>query len=280
VLSGHNHDLHIDFDGRTALVESEQDANYVTVVDIDVTPSLGDSNRPLSWWPNFRVIDTAKTGSDPATLAKVQMYNAGLNRLFDVEIATLAAPLDSRSEALRTGECAIGDLIADAMRKAATADVAIINGGGIRGNRLYPAGSRLLKRDILDELPFGNKTMVTNVPGKAILEALENGLSQIERHAGRFPQVSGLSIVADPGAPPGARVITVTINGEALDISRDYKIATNDFMALGGDGYGMLAGKTHVSADSGTRLVALDVIDYITAAKTIDAKIEGRILFR
>ncbi len=143
VLSGHNHDLHIDFDGRTALVESEQDANYVTVVDIDVIPNRGDANRLVSWWPNFRVIDTAKAGPDPAMLAKVQMYSAGLNRLFDVEIATLAAPLDSRAEALRTRECAIGDLFADALRKAATADVAIINGGGIRGNRVYPAGSRL-----------------------------------------------------------------------------------------------------------------------------------------
>jgi len=94
------------------------------------------------------------------------------------------------------GECAIGDLFADALRKAAMADVAIVNGGGIRGNRIYPAGTRLLKRDILDELPFGNKTMVTNVPGKALLDALENGFSQIERYAGRFPQVSGLSIVS------------------------------------------------------------------------------------
>jgi 2',3'-cyclic-nucleotide 2'-phosphodiesterase (5'-nucleotidase family) len=157
VLSGHNHDLHIDFDGRTALVESEHDANYVTVVDIDVTPNRGEATRSLSWWPNFRVIDTAKTGSDPAMLAKVQMYSAGLNRLFDVEIATLAAPLDSRTTALRAGECVIGDLVADALRKAVTADIAIINGGGIRGNRVYPAGTRLMKRDILGELPFGNQ---------------------------------------------------------------------------------------------------------------------------
>jgi 5'-nucleotidase / UDP-sugar diphosphatase len=280
VPSGHNHDLHIDFDGRTALVESEQDANYVTIVDIDVAPSQSDINRSLSWWPNFRVVDTAKTSPDPAMLAKVQMYSAGLNRLFDVEIATLAAPLDSRTEAVRTAECATGDLFADALRKAAAAEIAIINGGGIRGNRYYPAGTRLMKRDILDELPFSNKRMVTEVPGKAILDALENGFSRIERQSGRFPQVSGLFVVADPAAPPGARVKTVTINGEAPDIGRDYKLATNDFMALGGDGYGMLAGKTHVSADSGTKLVALDVIDYIAAAKLIDARVEGRIVFR
>ncbi|HUB64409.1 MAG TPA: bifunctional UDP-sugar hydrolase/5'-nucleotidase [Methylocella sp.] len=280
VLSGHNHDLHIDFDGCTGLVESEQDANYVTVVDIDVTPNRGKANRSLSWWPNFRVVDTAKITPDPAMLARVQMYKAGMDRLFDVEIATLAAPLDSRTEAVRTAECAIGNLVADALRKAANADLAIINGGGIRGNRIYEAGTRLTKQDILSELPFGNKTMATNVQGKAILDALENGFSQIDRPSGRFPQVSGLFVVANRTALPGGRVKTVIINGEALDPSRDYRLATNDFMALGGDGYEMLAGKTHVSADSGTRLVALDVIDYIASVKLIDAKIEGRIVFQ
>ena len=51
-------------------------------------------------------------------------------------------------------------------------------------------------------------------------------------------------------------------------------------MARGGDDYGMLTGTTRVSADSGTRLVALDVIDYVAALKLIDAKVEGRIVFR
>lgn len=280
ILSGHNHDLHIDFDGRTALMESEQDANYVTIADIEVTQDLGRANRSSSWWPNFRVIDTAKVVSDPTMLVKVQMYSAGLNRLFDVEIATIAAALDSRPGALRSGECAIGDLVADALRNAAAAEVAIINGGSIRGNRIYAAGTRLTKRDILDELPFGNKTMATKVSGTAILEALENGFSQIERPTGRFPQVSGLVVSANPASPPGERVKTVRVNGEVLNLGREYKTATNDFMASGGDGYGMLAGKTHVSPDSGTRLVALDVIDYIAAAKRIDAKIEGRIVFQ
>jgi 5'-nucleotidase / UDP-sugar diphosphatase len=280
ILSGHNHDLHIDFDGRTAFVESEQDANYVTVVDIDVARTRDEASRSLPWWPDFRVVDTAKIDPDPSMLAKVRDYQAGLEKRFHVEIATLAAPLDSRTEAVRSGESAIGNLIADALRAAATAEVAIINGGAIRGDKFYPAGTKLLKRDILDELPFGNKTILTIVPGNAIPAALENGFSLVERLSGRFPQVAGLSIVADPAAPPGARVKTVTVNGEALDPGRDYKLATNDFLARGGDGYGMLAGKTHVSADSGTRLVALDVIDYVEALKLIDAKVEGRIVFR
>ncbi|MGH6838353.1 MAG: bifunctional metallophosphatase/5'-nucleotidase [Methylocella sp.] len=224
ILSGHNHDLHIDFDGRTAFVESEQDANYVTVVDIDVARARDEASRRLPWWPDFRVVDTAKIDSDPSMLAKVHDYQAGLAKRFDVEIATLAAPLDSRAAAVRSGESAIGNLIADALRAAAQADIAIINGGGIRGDKFYPAGSKLLKRDILDELPFGNKTVLTIVPGKAILAALENGFSRIERLAGRFPQVSGLSIVADPAAAPGSRVKQIIVNGEALDPGRDYKL--------------------------------------------------------
>ena len=191
ILSGHNHDLHIDFDGRTALIESEQDANYVTLVDIDVARTRDEASRSLPWWPNFRVVDTAKIDPDPSMLAKVRDHQAGLAKRFDVEIATLAAPLDSRTEAVRSGECAIGDLIADALRKAAQADIAIINGGGIRGDKFYPAGTRLLKRDILDELPFGNKTMLTIVPGKAILAALENGFSRSEGLRGGFRKSLG-----------------------------------------------------------------------------------------
>lgn len=280
VLSGHNHDLHIDFDGRTALVESEQDANYVAVVDIDVSITQGETIRSLSWWPNFRVIDTARVDPDPALQQKVRVYQAGLAKRFDVEIATLAAPLDSRTQVVRSGESAIGDLVADALLKAAGADIVIINGGGIRGDRVYPVGTKLLKRDILDELPFGNKSVVTIVSGKNILAALENGFSQLDRLSGRFPQVAGLTVVVDPAAAPGTRVKTVSINGQALDPTRAYKVATNDFLALGGDGYGMLAGKTQATADSGTRLVALDVMDYVEAKKIIDGKVEGRIVFQ
>ncbi len=278
ILSGHNHDLHIDFDGRTAFVESEQDANYVTVVDIDIARSRDVANGALGWWPNFRIIDMAKIDPEPQMLAKVRNYQTRLESETNVEIATLGAPLDSRNDCVRSRECAIGNFVADALRSAAGAEIAIVNGGGIRGNRLYAAGSRLTKRDILDELPFGNKSIVTAVPGKAILSALENGFSRIGAPSGRFPQVSGLAVVVDSARPPGARVKAAAVNGEALDPTRAYRLATNDFMARGGDGYGMLAGKNEVTRDSGTRLIALDVIGYAESLKVIDAKVEGRIL--
>jgi 2',3'-cyclic-nucleotide 2'-phosphodiesterase (5'-nucleotidase family) len=279
ILSGHNHDLHIDFDGRTALMESAQDANYIVTVDLDVALKQNEAARSLSWWPNFKVTDTARVDPDPVLLAKVRVYEDGLAKTLDVELAIVEAPLDSRTEIVRGEESAIGNLVADALRKAADAEVALVNGGGIRGNRTYPTGTQLTRRDVLDELPFGNKTIVVNVEGRSLWLALENGFSQVERQSGRFPQVSGLIVTADLAAKPGARVKSVTINGKDLDPARRYKLATNDFLARGGDGYWMLAGGSDVTADSGTRLVAQDVMDYIEAEKRVTAKVEGRIVF-
>jgi 5'-nucleotidase / UDP-sugar diphosphatase len=195
ILSGHNHDLHVDFDGRTALIESEQDANYVTVVDIDIARTTEAANGSLGWWPEFRIIDTAKIDPDPPVLSKVRDYQKKLEKQTDTEIATLGSPLDSRTDCVRSRECAIGNFVADALRKAAEAEIAIINGGSIRGNRFYAAGNKLTKRDVLDELPFGNKSIVTVVSGKAILFALENGFPRIGMPTGRFPQISGFTVV-------------------------------------------------------------------------------------
>ncbi len=85
---------------------------------------------------------------------------------------------------MRGGEAAIGNLIADAMREAAEADVAITNGGGIRGDTVYAPGTELTRRDILAELPFGNRTVKLEVTGEILRQALEHGLSQAEEGAG------------------------------------------------------------------------------------------------
>jgi 2',3'-cyclic-nucleotide 2'-phosphodiesterase (5'-nucleotidase family) len=181
---------------------------------------------------------------------------------------------------VRSQEAAIGNLFADAIRAATGAELVIINGGGIRGDRVYSEGARVTRRDILDELPFGNKSVVTLVPGKNIRAALENGLSQLGRPGGRFPQVSGVRFTADTSAPPGSRVRSVTINGQELDDARIYRVGTNDFLALGGDGYTMLISETPASADSGNRLVAQDVMDYVETLKVVDAAVEGRVVLR
>ena len=177
---------------------------------------------------------------------------------------------------VRSRETAIGNLVADALRAAAQADIAITNGGGIRANREYPAGTKLTRRDVLSELPFGNRSVASMISGAAVRAALENGLSQVENKTGRFPQVSGLTLVYDPTKPAGQRLVSVLVGGQPLDEAKTYKIATNDYMLKGGDGYTSLRGTTKDFDVSGN-LMANDVMDFAQKQKSISGKIEGRI---
>jgi 2',3'-cyclic-nucleotide 2'-phosphodiesterase (5'-nucleotidase family) len=277
LLSGDDHNLAIYYDGRTALAESMTEALYVTAVDLSVDVQEKDGKRSLTWWPNFRVIDTATLDPDPETQALVDAYNARLSKELDVVVGTAMTALDSRKATVRGGEAAIGNLIADAARDAVSADIAITNGGGIRGNREYAAGSKLTRKDIFSELPFGNKTVKLEVSGEAVWAALESGFSEVENGAGRFPQVSGLSVEADFTRPKGSRVVAVTIGAKPLDKSATYTLATNDFMQGGGDGYAMFKTAKVLIGALNARLLASDVIDYIAARKEVAPAVEGRI---
>ena len=96
-----------------------------------------------------------------------------------------------------------------------------MNGGGIRGNQLVPAGS-LTKRDINALLPFLNVLVMLEVPGKVLLDVLERSVGVFPREFGGFLQVSGLSFVFDPARPAGQRVVRVLVGGQPLDPERRY----------------------------------------------------------
>jgi 5'-nucleotidase/UDP-sugar diphosphatase len=191
---------------------------------------------------------------------------------------------------VRSRESNLGDLLADIFRQTTGADAVIINGGGIRAS--IPKGIITVK-DIYSVLPFNNYLVAIKLTGKQIREALEYGVSGLEAGAGRFPQVSGLSFTYKSKAPAGSRVKKIMIGGQPLDPKKEYTVATNDFMAAGGDGYqafgqalkssrdfactgGMLKGEKLVYNDAGHWLRDV-VIDYIRKQKTVAPQVEGRI---
>jgi 5'-nucleotidase / UDP-sugar diphosphatase len=280
ILSGDDHDLVVQYNGITAYVDTSSEANHLVPIDLTVNIEEKDGKRTVKWEPNFRFIDTASVTPDPETQKLVDAFAAELDKELNVVIGKTTGPLDSRRNIVRTQEAAIGNLIADAMKDAVKADIAITNGGGIRADKEYAAGSDITRRDILSELPFGNVTVLTEVTGKQIWEALENGFGLYEDGAGRFPQVSGLKIVADVKQPKGSRVVSVMVGDEPLDLSATYKLATNDYMLDGGDGYTALkGGKVTVDARGG-KLIANDVMVLLKKLGTVDAKVEGRIVIQ
>ncbi len=277
IMSGDDHDYMTGYDGVTAYVETSIDARFLAPLDLSVDVKEEDGKRSVSWTPAFRFIDTATVTPDPETQAMVDQFKDQLDASLNKEIGTTETALDSRRNVVRSQESAMGDLIADAMRARNGADVAITNGGGIRADRTYDPGTVLTRREILTELPFGNVTVVTEVTGQQILDGLENGFSQVENGAGRFPQVSGMNVVYDPTAPAGSRVVSVKIGGEDLDPNKTYKLATNDYMLGGGDGYTAFGGgKVLINAGNGS-LMANDVMDYISQTGKVNNTLEGRI---
>ena len=280
ILTGHNHDLLVSYDGRTAMAESAYDAHYVTLVDVTITVEVRDGKRQVAWWPQFRIVDTAAVTPDPEVAAVVTALEAKLKTEMDVAIATTTVELDSRVAAVRTGEAAIGNLIADAMRSATHADAAVMNGGGIRGGRLYAPGSAITRRDVLAELPFGNKVVVVEIAGRDLRKALEEGLAQWPNSSGRFPQVSGIALTVDRQRPPGERIVSIAVAGAPLEPDRLYRIATNDFLARGGDGYvGFRSARLLTPLDDAPPLLNV-VMDYVTRLGTIHAKVENRIALK
>ena len=277
IFSGDDHVLTTLYDGATALVEAREQAAFLPVVDVTFTVTEEEGEREVEIDPSFRIIDTAAFEPDPDVQAMIDGFNAQLDEELNVAIGTTTTALDSRRASVRGGETAIGNLIADAMREASGADIAITNGGGIRGDREYAAGTELTRRDVLTELPFGNRTVSFELTGAQVRELLENGLSAVEEGSGRFPQVSGLALEADLSAEPGSRVTSVTIGDAPLDEAATYVVATNDYMGGGGDGYAAFAEGTPVIDAITGDLMANDVMAHIREAGEIAPAPEGRI---
>jgi 5'-nucleotidase / UDP-sugar diphosphatase len=280
LFTGHTHDLRIEYDGKTVMVESSEDAHYVTVTELTIDKETKNGKTQVTWTPNFRIIDTATVKADAAMAAKVKVYEDELGKELDVPVAKLDASLDSHEALVRTSETAIGNLVADALRDEIGADVALTNGGGIRGDKAYSPGANLTRRDVLTELPFGNKVVAVKISGANLKAALENGFSQLPAAAGRFPQVSGMTVSVDPTKPTGSRVTTVTIGGKPLDLSATYTLATNDYLLRGGDGYGVLAKAEVIKPAESGLLIANDVMVLAKKLGHIAAKVEGRIVIK
>ncbi|MBX9847475.1 MAG: bifunctional metallophosphatase/5'-nucleotidase [Xanthobacteraceae bacterium] len=276
ILTGHTHDLFIDFDGRTLAVESSYDAHYVTVIDLNVEITQQGNRREIAWWPQFRVIDTATVTPDPEVAAAVTGFERLLNSEMDVPLGTTAVELDSRVATVRGHEAAIGNLIADAMRVRGHADAAIMNGGGIRAGKVYPAGSPVTRRDVLAELPFGNHLVVVAAKGSDLRAAIENGLSRLPAIAGRFPHVSGMRVEYDPQKPAGSRVVSMQVGGAPLDPERMYKVAINDFLARGADGYTALTHNTPAVPPDDSPRLSNEVMVYLREQGGVRTGIDGR----
>ena len=205
----------------------------------------------------------------------IKPYEDELKKRMDVVIGETLVDLDGERVNVRSKETNLGNLIADMMRELASSDIAITNGGGIRAS--IKKGPIKIG-DVYNVLPFDNLIVKLELTGKDVLAALENGFSQVESGAGRFPQVSGLKVKVNKKNPPMSRVVEVLINGKPLELDKVYTVATNDFMAAGGDGYSAFKNAKSSVWVTGNWMRD-DFVEYIKKHTPLNPQVEGRIIY-
>ncbi|HWS54102.1 MAG TPA: 5'-nucleotidase C-terminal domain-containing protein [Pyrinomonadaceae bacterium] len=271
IIGGHEHTLLQSSAAGVPIFKMTADGRELGRFDLHIDSKTGRV-QSIDW----QVIPVnSSVAEDPAFASVTAKYKEKLAEL-SVPVGVSNVPLDARSVTSRTVETNIADFIADAMRRATGADVALLNGGSIRADTVISAG-RLTLRDVLSLLPFNSELVKLEVTGEVLRQALENGLSLSGPRAepGRFPQVSGMTYAYDLSRPAGDRVRDVTVGGKPLDPKKTYTLATSNYVAGGGDGYAVLKGSKNLL---GEKLVDSEVLRRaIAEAKTIAPQTDGRI---
>ena len=236
IAGAHDHVLIQTFAHNTPIVRAGSDAQYLGRVDMSWSPSARKVQSV-----DFELIPiTDRVPEDPEVARTLTEYEVQLSRELDQVIARSLVPLDAVQVDNQSRETNLGSFIADVFRDAAHAELALVNGGTIRSNATYGPGY-IRKRDVLSVLPFENTVVTLRMTGAQIREALEHGVSRVGTKAdGRFPQISGMRFEFNATRPPGSRVTGVWVQGEPLDPKRVFTVATNAYLAKGGDGYDLL----------------------------------------
>lgn len=288
IIGGHSHtkvDIPIKVN-NTLIAQAWEHGKALGVVDI--TFENGEIIKSKGYLEEIKPISGRE---DLEVKSILEKYKKKVDEVLDKSIGMTLTDLDG--ENVRKDETNLGNFIADIIKETAGADAALINAGTIRTG--IKKGEIKVKH-IYSVLPFDNYIVAIKLTGRQIKEALEHGVSAIEKNEGRFPQISGISFEYDPEARIGERIISIYINGESIDMGKEYSVATNDFIVAGGDGYKVFGEALKSSKDfsitggaiKSEKLVYNEpgkwlrdvVVDYIIKKGVILPSKEGRIIIK
>lgn len=233
----------------------------------DLALTFDDDGNVISAGGDTIVLDSS-VEPDAEILARVKELGGPIEELKGKVVAQSDDLIVGDRAVCRAEECSMGNLVADAMLdrvKSQGIQIAFQNGGGLRAS--IDKGE-VTMGEVLTVLPFQNTLSTFQIKGQGLIDALENGVSQVEDGAGRFPQVAGMKFTWDPAAEPGKRIVSVMVEGdggfEPIDPSKVYGVVSNNYVRNGGDGYKMFKTDAINAYDYGPGLEIV-VADYLAA---------------
>lgn len=263
-VGGHSHKIISTVVNDKAVVEANYNGRNFGHITLYYDPATKKVVHQAS-----EVVEVSKGTLDVkpnATIEKlVAAENDKLKPIFDVVVGktTKGIVRDYNNES------AMGNLTTDAMKKTAKTDIAFTNAGGLRADI---AAGDIKVEHIFTVSPFDNTITTGHMTGKQIKALLE----QSAKSKVGMLQVSGLKWTYDSTKPEGKRVVSVTTaDGKAIEDAKHYTVATNDFLAPGGDGFTVFK---EVKWTNTYLLVRDAMMDLIKEKGTVDPTVEGRII--
>lgn len=271
IVGGHEHYPINVTTGRTLITKAGMDARNVARIDIVKRPG-GLLDRFYELIPV-----TSAVKDDAATLAVVNDWESKLSAEMDRPVGSTSEPLDAINQRVRSQETNLANLVADAMRQEAHADVALMNSGGIRGNRVYPAGA-LTRRELVSIHPFGNVICTVELTGEALLRMVNIGVANLPAvTSGQFPAVSGMTFRVLLANRPGDRVRDLRVNGAPVEAAKIYSMAVPNYVLNGGDSYEAMKSSLRVVVDPEQGPLIVSALERYIAGRQVSPAIDGRI---
>ena len=224
IIDGHSHTLFEEAQriGHTLVAQAGWAGRHLGRFDLTVE----DGEIVAANWQAIAVDPSA--GREGSTTARLNYYRWQGSRKTQAVIGSTAKELNGDREQVRSGETNLSQMATDAIRERTGADVALINGGGIRDSI---AAGPISLRDGLAVFPFGNDIVTLDLSGDEMALLLE-ALVAIPAGAGAFPQLSGLGCRVS-----GGQIEDIVVGEAPLERDRTYRLATIAYLAGGGDGY-------------------------------------------
>jgi len=262
IIGGHSH-TKVDTPfvvNNTIICQAYEYGEFVGRLDLDIEDGkiVGFKGELIPVTEDIEEDSTVKT--------VISEYAKRLDKKLDEVIGKAISPLDGERENVRARETNLGDFVADVLREVESADIAFVNAGSIRAS--IDRGD-ITAGEVINAFPFGGHLVTMKLTGSEILKIV-NHFANIEVGSGGFLQISGMKTEIS-----NAKIKSLGIAGKQIELDKLYKVATNDFLAAGGDGYiTFKKGKEYID----TGLVVSDIlIEHIKVNKVISVDTDGRI---
>eukprot|EP00930_Biecheleria_cincta_P053304 TRINITY_DN3872_c0_g3_i1.p1 TRINITY_DN3872_c0_g3~~TRINITY_DN3872_c0_g3_i1.p1 ORF type:complete len:1558 (+),score=276.45 TRINITY_DN3872_c0_g3_i1:65-4738(+) len=238
ILGGHDHHYEVRPVGPhgTWLLKSGTDFRDITELRIRFSTERG--KKGFEVLSNRHVEVTRDISEHPETKVLVDECFQKVGAAMEEVIGMSAVDLDCTFAAVRREETSVGNFITDVMRRAMKSDVAILNSGTLRADRVIEKGPFKAK-DLVSILPILGEVCLLRLSGAALVEVVENAVSQYPRFEGRFPQVSGLSFTFDAALEAYKRVVpgSIKVGDQTLELEKQYTVCTTVYLRSGKDGF-------------------------------------------